>query len=66
MNAKVMNIAAYDYINSHLGEKTGWVVMDFAGLDKTGAVSTHVVNGDKLINILLQNNAEMVKKGVLK
>jgi len=66
ISAKIMNKFAYDYVKNHLGEKTGWVVMDFAGLDKTGAVSTHVVYGDDLMRALLQNNAEMVKNGVLK
>ncbi|MCR5364873.1 MAG: hypothetical protein K6E67_01845 [Prevotella sp.] len=53
-------------MQKHLGEKTGWVVMDFAGLDKVGATLTRKVYGDALMKILLQNNEEMVKKGVLK
>lgn len=30
--ANCMNQFAIDYISEHLGEKTGWVIMDFAGL----------------------------------
>ena len=65
-NANLMNERAYKYIQSHLGQKTGWVVMDFAGLDKAGAIDSDIVYGDVLMKVLLQNNAEMVKKGVLK
>ena len=66
ISAHFMNKVAYGYIRDHLGEKTGWVVMDFAGLYKTGAVSTHIVYGDDLMTYLLRNNEEMVEKGVLK
>ncbi len=31
-NANCMNQFAIEYISEHLGEKTGWVVMDYAGL----------------------------------
>ena len=65
-SANIMNRAAYEYMQKHLGEKTGWVVMDFAGLDKVGATLTRKVYGDALMKLLLQNNEEMVKKGVLK
>ena len=65
-SASYMNKYAYNYISEHLGEKTGWVIMDFAALDIEGAFTSKVVYGDDLIRILLKNNKEMVKKGVLK
>jgi hypothetical protein len=65
-NANCMNQLAIEYISEHLGEKTGWVVMDYAGLHTEGAVVTIDVYGDDLVRILLKNNSEMVKRGVLK
>jgi len=63
-NAYHMNKYALDYISEHLGEKTGWVIMDFAGLGTKEYESP--VYGDELVKILLQNNYAMVKSGVLK
>lgn len=65
-NAYHMNKYALDYISEHLGEKTGWVVMDYAGLRTEGAIEKTNVHGDELLKILLQNNYAMVKSGVLK
>ena len=65
-NAYHMNKYALDYISEHLGEKTGWVVMDYAGLRTEGAIEKTNVHGDELVKILLQNNYAMVKSGVLK
>lgn len=63
-NAYHMNKYAIDYISEHLGEKTGWVIMDFAGL--ANKAFEFNVFGDELVKILLQNNYAMVKSGVLK
>jgi len=63
-NANCMNQFAIEYISEHLGEKTGWVIMDFAGLGTKEYESP--VYGDELLKILLQNNYAMVKSGVLK
>lgn len=65
-NATVMNKFAADYINDHLGQKTGFVVMDYAATDQEGGTITHNVYGDALVNAILANNVEMVKKGILK
>ena len=65
-NAYHMNKYALDYISEHLGEKTGWVVMDYAGLRTEGAIEKTNDHGDELLKILLQNNYAMVKSGVLK
>ena len=65
-NANCMNQFAIEYISEHLGEKTGWVVMDYAGLRTEGAIEKTNVHGDELLKILLQNNYAMVKSGVLK
>ena len=53
-NAKYMNSNAITYIREHLGEKTGWVVMDYARLRTEGAIEKTDVFSDELIKILLQ------------
>lgn len=65
-NAWAMNDWATEYINSHLGEKTGWIVMDFAGTHEEGAFGSITVYGDDLMKALLRNNLELVKNGTLK
>lgn len=64
--AKYTNNYAYNYILEHLGEKTGWIFMDYAGLAKEGTLKIYEVQGDDMVKILLQNNYAMVQKGVLK
>ena len=65
-NAIYMNKYASQYISEHLGEKTGWVIMDFAGVDEEGVSDPVKVYGAELIKVLIQNNYAMVRKGVLK
>lgn len=61
-NAHFMNKVALDYINQHMGEKTGIVAMDFGGLDKEGALSPTEVYGDMLVTALIENNKQLIEK----
>ena len=61
-NAHFMNKVALDYINQHMGEKTGIVAMDFGGLDKEGAFSPTEVYGDMLVTALIENNKQLIEK----
>jgi len=66
INAQIMNDAAIKYIREHMGQKTGWIITDYAGVNSFGAVGAKDVNGAELIRVLLDNNIQMVKDGVLK
>ncbi len=66
INSEIMNSAAINYIREHMGQKTGWIITDYAGINKFGAVTTFEVRGAELIQVLLENNIQMVKNGVLK
>lgn len=51
-NAAYQNSMVVDYLSSHYGS-TGIVVMDYAGIDKSGDYQT---KGQKLINAVINNN----------
>lgn len=65
VSANTMNQFANNTIRGRMGQKTGWIVMDFAGLDIEGSMRVNVY-GDVLIQALIDNNRAMVNKGVLK
>lgn len=53
-NAAYQNSRVVDYLSSHYGS-TGIVVMDYAGVDKSGDYQT---KGQKLINAVINNNSK--------
>ncbi len=66
LNAQIMNAAAIKYIKEHMGHKTGWIVTDYAGVNKYGAVCPTKVQGAELIKVLIDNNVQMLNDGVFK
>ena len=64
-SAHIMNKKAFDYIVEHAGEKTGIIAMDFAGLNTEGALTKTDVYGDVLVNAIVGNNKELIRKGAL-
>ncbi len=64
INACIMNNAATSYIRQHMGQKTGWIITDYAGVNSYGAVGSKDVGGADLLRVLLDNNIKMVEDGV--
>lgn len=60
LNAATTNKAFIDHLNEIEAGPTGIVMMDFAGVDKSGS---YEVNGLKLVNAIIDNNFNYVMRG---